>query len=907
MVTLTPLVGHFFAGATVTEHDELSAVPARLGQPVWGPSALLGNLELYLGLPTPNVTDAVRVQRWSRRLDDAHASRRRFYSDSYVVDPLGTATALLAMRDELVAAGWNGESIAAGGERLETFCELEAGADLPPGTVDRLRRVEDELRRARLRPFEELRLAERRTVWPARWQRVFALLEERGVPVRTAPVTFDSGARDTDVARVQAFVRGERPSSPALRGDGSLVVLRAETSWELADALAALLRGWNEPSTAILRGGEVHALDEALRAQGLPSQGVLSVNRWRPAAQVLPLAVELAFEPRDPYRVLELLTLPVGPFEGIAGRELASALSEAPGIGGPPWQRAKVAIAERMKEGAEDRLARIAEWLEAPGHETVAPRLALLAVADRVRIWLQGRLAFERTKDASSPRCEALGAAFAQAQAFHAALSFDPREELDLVAARLLVEQVSKGGVAFDRSVEQAGRIDPVDSPSGLRLARDVVVWWHCVSGTEGRPSPRPWRLGEVSALRAAGVVLPDPAERLTAEGEAWRQVVLAARERLVLAMPRWSKGEPLEPHPIWDEIVAGLGASDADTAWLTFEARTLLEGRKGPHTAEAVNLGALALPEARPEWTLDGAKLTPARSHSASSLEALAGCPLRWVLTYRAGIRPGALASIPSGPRLNGTLGHRLVEGLHLAGALERPAELQYHIEAHLDRLLREEGAVLLRAGMTFELAQLRKQFASSIARLAVLLDESGLTVVDVESTVEVPWRTGALTGRFDLILADAQGREAILDLKWGRRRYEDLLARGHAIQLAVYSAARRIQSGVSAMPPAAYFSLNSGELIVLDDGPFARARPIDGPSLNETWAKVERTVGQVEHSLTNGRAVVTGVRRSRPLLEALGVPDTHRSHHHEPVREAACGYCPHGALCGRNWERLA
>ena len=111
MAALTPLASLLIGGATLTEHDELAPGAGRLGQPVWGARQLLGDLELRLGLATPPVNEAVRAQRWSRRLDDVQATGARFYAGSYRVDPLGTATALLAMRDELVAAGIRPETI----------------------------------------------------------------------------------------------------------------------------------------------------------------------------------------------------------------------------------------------------------------------------------------------------------------------------------------------------------------------------------------------------------------------------------------------------------------------------------------------------------------------------------------------------------------------------------------------------------------------------------------------------------------------------------------------------------------------------------------------------------------------------------------------------------------------------
>ena len=940
--TLTPLVGLLFTGATLTEHDDLPPGAAHLGRPVWATPQLLANLELRLGLPQPRSQEPVRVQQWARRMTELEATRPgRFYARSHALDSIGTAETLLAWRDALVTAGWDDGPIPGGGERLETLSELGAGVELLPGTPDRLRAVERELQASRTPPFDALLLAEPRALWPGRWQRVFARLEELGTSIRTEAATFAPVAGDTDLARLQALLRGEAVASRALRGDGSLVLLRAETSWELADATAALLRAWGEPSAAVVRGGEARALDHALVTHGLASQGLDATSAWRPALQVLPLAVELAFEPRDPYRVLELLTLPGGPFHGHVGGELADALVEAPGIGGPAWREAKTRIAEATRaralrhalssgvamdaamaladERVVARLERIATWFEAPGLEASrpAPRGALLAVADRVRTWLQRRLglaqkaAHEAPLDAAlTARAGILGSAFARAQAFHATLSHESREGLDLVDVRLLLEGVLAGHT-LGLATEAAGRIDPVDSPAGLRRPRDVVVWWHCVGGTEWRPSVRPWRATELLALREAGIVVPDPAARLEAEGRSWHQPILAARRRLVLTMPRWAIGEALDPHPVWHELAARLGASGADLAHVTLEARDLLAGRLGvlQHgVAPPVrDLGALALPAARAEWNLNPAYLGASLRHSASSLDALVGCPLQWVFRYPAGLHAGALGSIASGPLLLGKLGHRLVEELHRAGALMDAGALRDAIGAIVERLLREEAAVLLRPGMTFEVAQLRDQLGRAMASLSALLADSRLTVVDVEVEVEAPWRAGVLGGRLDMLLRDQAGRDVVLDLKWGVKRYRGLLETGAATQLAVYAAARKHATNAMAMPAAAYFSLARGKLLAIAGGPFVHPSPLDGPPLTETWARLERTADRVERTLRTGRVPVTGVRRSIPMHQAMGLGAIEAEGHLAIANGAACDYCGYGALCGKKWEALS
>ena len=78
-----------------------------------------------------------------------------------------------------------------------------------------------------------------------------------------------------------------------------------------------------------------------------------------------------------------------------------------------------------------------------------------------------------------------------------------------------------------------------------------------------------------------------------------------------------------------------------------------------------------MALPGGHPEWVVPGGHAAPIERFSATSLNALLGCPLQWVLRYRAGIRTGGHA-LPPLFLLNGTLGHRLVENLHAQGAFD-------------------------------------------------------------------------------------------------------------------------------------------------------------------------------------------------------------------------------------------
>src|SRR5882724_10756913 len=108
------LAGLGFGGATLTKFDDVQLGRGTIGQAVWSPSQLLRDLELRLGIGAELASDAVRVARWATRLAEL-APRDRFYSKSFDTDALGTARALLRLRDSLVEAGWDGQAIPDGG------------------------------------------------------------------------------------------------------------------------------------------------------------------------------------------------------------------------------------------------------------------------------------------------------------------------------------------------------------------------------------------------------------------------------------------------------------------------------------------------------------------------------------------------------------------------------------------------------------------------------------------------------------------------------------------------------------------------------------------------------------------------------------------------------------------------
>jgi ATP-dependent helicase/nuclease subunit B len=908
------VVGLELRGTTLTACDDRGRRRASVGDVAWSPLQFLRDLELRLGIVGAVEPHALRVASWQERLATLPPSER-FYSRSLEADPLGTAEALLALRDSLVESGWQGQDVPAGGERLHALAEIEqhSGPPLPAGYGDRLGSVERALSAFTHRIYDEIALAEPASHWPQRWQRTFESLARAGTRLACWEPTLPGASRDGDLRRIQAALERSNDAVAPIEGDGSLVLLTAETSWEAAHATAAILAELDAEQTVVIREGDDAALDHALAALGQPTQGLRARSPWRSALQILPLALELAFEPRDPCRVLELLGVHGGPFQGRAGRKLARALAKSPGVGSPAWEDVKTTLASDGLQRplgpgndapandapSNDIVRRIADWLEGPAADPIAgaAKAMLFAVVERVHAWLLSRIA-------GSPEDGALLAAANASAAFRKALERDPRERLDLLAVRKLSTMTLGAGSGGRSLPEQSGRLDHVDRASGLVVPRENVVWWFFVDA--GRRPPRlPWRRDELRALSAIGVRFPDSRQRLLELARQRRRALRCATGRVVLVAPRASSRDRLALDPLWHEIQALAGLDEGARQRLTLDARTLLARPTGVASLPLVKRTSLTrtpLPGGHVEWNIGAIDGLSSRSFSPSSSSALLGCPLRWVLAYAARFKSARLA-LPPLHRLAGTLGHRLVEVLHGQGAFDGPeTTLAARASAQLEELIRREGALLSRPGMSFERAQVTQQLVHAVIELARSLRRAQLHIVGVERELRMPWRGGQLEGRVDLLVADPSGSEHILDLKWGASSYREALAEGRALQLAAYTALQA--HGREHPVEAAFFTLKRGKLI----GLAASALPIDervrGPSLTATWASAERSMSAVEARLVQGRVPVSGLRRSLPLLDALGVEPSQQPRYFSVKREAICEYCDFDALCGRRWE---
>ncbi len=896
-------------GGTAYRHL-LAPGEARAGFECVGPFGLARRLGRILGVATDAAPAPDRLAAWARRID-AHDDTDRSYSESRRSDPWGVASHLLRLRDRLRLLGWAGGPLA-GSARLADLAALERlGPELPPRHPEILAALATELR---ARPFPiplRIGIAAPRATFEPLLVSILDALAAGGAVLVDEPAAA-AAARDCDLGRLQRALLDPAAPAAALAGDGTFQLLEADTPIEAAELLASQLRTCDLSRATIVAPAEPELLDGALARQGLPTLGAGARTALRPALQLLPLRLALAFRPKDPLRAAELLLLPGAPLEGFVRRRLVGALREMPGVGGPAWR-------EAVDEAAEEASARA----RGDGLDASAAADRGRAVRDAVNAWFGGEAwpPGEGIPPADAERlCEHVrGWAGARASAAEAdgrnedaaiwkqaaatagtlarmLLARPPQERLSQTALMQLHDLAVGDGAERAPFAGEAGRPAVARAPADVLPGAAEVVWWGFVDGAATSAAPEPWTAAERAALEAAGARLPDDGAVRLAEATGWRRAVLLARERAVLARWRLAGTEPTPPHPLLDELRTR--SAPGTLARCTIASERVLRGQRGPWTPALAELPPASPIAPRPAFHV-AASVAAAGALSATALESLLGCPLQWALKHLASLEPGRTEDIPDGPRLVGSFAHRILQDMLLGPerldvARASAADAATWAARTFDARVEVEAAPLVRPGREVELAAARSLVEGAAAALARHLQRGGWHPVEAERPVEGTLFGHPFRGSVDLVV-EKEGGEALLDLKRSGTRYRrEELEEGRALQLGVYAALLR--HGGGPYPPTGYLILDDGQLLTGDPAAFPGSTPVAGPSTHETLKAAAEAIGYWSSVLDRG--LIPSRRDGIPWQEALasaGLPSPDEDTLHPP----SCRFCSYGTLC--------
>ena len=366
-----------------------------------------------------------------------------------------------------------------------------------------------------------------------------------------------------------------------------------------------------------------------------------------------------------------------------------------------------------------------------------------------------------------------------------------------------LLDQVVGSGVSGSHTVAESGHIHSLTAPGAFLEPAETVLWWD-FRGSISSPGT-PWTKAEIEQLQRSGVELLLPITRLERENGATLRPVLGARKQLVFMSPRMVGNEPALYHPFRDRI-----QSLIDGALPIFDLDRHLTD---PNAAPPLPLVApklyafprLRLAGIRRWWKLSGGQYLNSRDReSFSSSEKFIFNPTAWVLRYKAKLWNGRLlgADLVCGGRQRGNLLHRLFE---LVFASAPPIDwwnasrlqMDLWLEKEWQNLLPMEGANLRLPGYKVIAEGLLDEGKRAIWVLIEHLRAAGVTKTSANvQTLQIPFAGGNIYGFLDLLVENASGQKAVIDLKYGgfKQKSQELSDNLH-LQLAVY--ARLVDQG--------------------------------------------------------------------------------------------------------------
>lgn len=840
-----------------------------LGYVTAGLGALLSILETQLGLPGSSVPPATRLVQYRACLQKRDTAKR-FYHASFLEDDLSVARALLNWRDAWYMAGWNGAFPKDAGMRLNDMADVErlAVQEVAPAFGQRLQAAQESLK-IRATQIKKIELVDALADLSHLWQQILSYFKvvELNIDKRTPPAD-----KNSDLGKLQKALmalnqqNGVKPKKVKLKGDGSVVVLAARSKEVSAQVVAGLIRSKRQKTNqTVLIAHDGVRLDDALEGVDEARCGFEKASNWRPVLQMLPLVMNLLWEPLDPNLLLEFLNHPVGPLPKRFRRKLAEAVLESPGIGGRAWQDALHEILEyesKEKEADKVQLSQIQEnidfWVAGPRFdpEKGAPIAVLVDRCEKIAEWL-GKM---RWVDSESPNQVLYINAYNQTRDLRHAIKHLAAQDLEFVRQtqlnRLLDEVTGAGAPVTDRFSE-CGHIPATASPAAFTDEFDEIVWWDFAMPI--LPRPYPWTRSERSVLSAHGVMLQSLDDRLEYEAKTWLRPVLSAKNRIMFVMHHSDE----EHHPLWDQMTTCAGG------WLEIDAEKLVlsGGKLAEFKIKSTALDYRPLPAFRRWWKIKDAKLLARREReSYSSLDTFVKSPYQWVLKYKARLVEGSLAALPSGNLLKGSLVHRLIEDFfteHKGWEKLNNKQIDQWLKTYIPVLLEQEGAVLLLPGKTVEREAFTRTADQALKALVGSLKGANIKSVAVESYESGKFIGGRLNGYIDMLLADAKSRETVLDVKWGGYKYRmaDLKNNRH-LQLAVYAHLRKQKTKSPEWPPQAYFVIEDAQILAQDNASFpeAIAYPAEnGETTKGLWKRFEATWRWRRAQLDKGLIEVT------------------------------------------------
>ncbi|MGZ8983015.1 MAG: PD-(D/E)XK nuclease family protein [Methylotenera sp.] len=821
-----------------------------LGEITVGMNGMLGILEPQLGLIAESVPQSQRVVQYLDCLK--HCDHKgRFYHSSLQADELGTAATLLNWRDLWHLHGWGGEIKTMTSGRMADMADVEHAAigKVASSDGERLTMILQAMER-RKPAISKVTLTTHLSAFPKRWQQVLSRLPTELASLEAAP---DGGlflhTLQDRLRKVQSGQIFKEEDRLLYLNDGSVTVVRAETRLLASRWLADRMSHGIEDGVLVASNGAA-LLDDILVSAGQARHGLSESSAYRPALQLLPMALALLWAPLDFNVLISFLSHPISPVRSYARRQLAGKLASQPGIGGEKWIKALTKIDEHYGDEAAVVREQIMTWIDHPRFDqnVGVPINDVMARTQKLAGYFRVRLA-----DQDEAKRASWNAGFSQTTAFIHALEQLQHNGASVIRQRQLqklLAQTTSRGSANPKLVAEVGSLAVVDDPSALIEPFDQVVWWQPVM--PNIPKSYPWSISERQMLAESGVDLPDITDILDNLAADWLKPILAARKQVVIVLPP----KDAEVHPAWQMISAQVRDIDEQPLEHIFKDESSV-------TENSIVVPHTPLPQEKRWWNLPADTPISKRDHdSFSSLESFLFNPYQWLLRYPAALKASNILSVSDGFLLDGQLAHAIVENFF---ALPNPLSMTDDqvitwFDQTFPKIVETEGAVLLMHGRRSDYEGLRYRLRRALTTLLVQLKSAGVNTVQSELELNGHYSGGDIIGYADLVLTNNQGNHAIVDMKWGGvKKYTGKLTENTHLQLGIYAELLRQKAG--AWPDVGYYVLAESKLITQHDNYFPDATVVNKKIEESTphlWERFKETHAWRSQLLLEGKVEV-------------------------------------------------
>ena len=841
------------------------------GYATLGPKNLLYTMEAHFGFAGhANDNDYLRIEQYRQALlQYLQEDQDTFYLSSFAADQFATAAELLSRRDELLLAGWDFDRSGTLPARLYTLASVEAlfrdskteGQRLPlaAGIADRWTAVIAALGH-RVHPIQEVRLTEPLRLLPNYLQRFFDRLEEAGIMIHSPTEVQIKG--DTDLAVLQKRLSSAAKNKVALKGDGSLMILRAKRETDLAAQMAKLFRRNPDWRPLCLIPDKSRVLDDALIQEGLPCSGILSASLARPTLQVLKLVTVFLWEPIDPYKILEFVSLSLKPLHNELASAIAGSMAQYPGLDSDGWKTMINRFFDKLEFRAQFDLQlkplAIREefefWFGRKRYnvQDVVPVGDVMAIFERLHKW-----AYNTFEEGGSEN-SSLVVLGEQANRIVELLNALPETHLNYLELERIVKTIYEPAPVEFRATE-CGSLPYIHHPAALTAETDQLLWWNFTQHEPDHFFSR-WYNDERTYLTSGGIQLVGPQEENAVMLWQRKNPILKVNKQLVLVIPEWVEGSVAHAHPLFGDLAATF-EDLASVTWTIDQEETSAFWGKFLEAPQWNSIERRHLGQPAPFIRINEShQLTAREVESLTSLEDLFYYPYQWVFKHAIKLRKSTILSVVKENTLMGNLAHRFFEQLFNQDIRDwDKGQVDAWIDKEAPGLLKKEGAIFLLYGREPEKVAFIKKVKYAAWNLVHLIQQNGWEVEATESRLEGPFQKIAVRGRADLVLKRGE-EKTILDLKWrGATRRERMIKNEEDLQLVLYS---KLIDDPTQWAHTAYYVMDRARLIARNTAAFQEITPVvpdsDHAAVNQnifekmgltySWRLQQLEAGQIE-----------------------------------------------------------